>query len=98
MVCTYPSVAHVMHFRTPTQPILLVFLNKFDLLEKKLEGGLKASDYLTNYGDRPNNAQVFAKCTFPTPFLFPPVLFLACSLGRWGSLPSNLYSWGSRLA
>ena len=71
MVCTYPSLAHVLHFRALTKPILLVFLNKFDLLEKKLENGLKASDYLTNYGDRPNNAQVFAKCTFPTPFLSP---------------------------
>ncbi|KAL5631710.1 hypothetical protein ACGC1H_007272 [Rhizoctonia solani] len=34
-------------------PVLL-FLNKIDLLEKKLHAGIKLSKYHTNYGDRPN--------------------------------------------
>ncbi|CAE6516815.1 unnamed protein product [Rhizoctonia solani] len=34
-------------------PILL-FLNKTDLLEKKLNAGIKLSDYLVSYGERPN--------------------------------------------
>lgn len=46
-----------------------MFLNKFDLLQKKLEAGIKANEYLTNYGDRPNDPQLFAKCTFPFYFL-----------------------------
>ncbi|CAE6431205.1 unnamed protein product [Rhizoctonia solani] len=34
-------------------PVLL-FLNKIDLLEKKLHAGIKLSEYWTDYGDRPN--------------------------------------------
>ncbi|EUC58625.1 guanine nucleotide-binding protein alpha-4 subunit [Rhizoctonia solani AG-3 Rhs1AP] len=35
-------------------PVLL-FLNKIDLLEKKLHEGVKLSKYLVSYGDRPND-------------------------------------------
>ncbi|KDN40479.1 hypothetical protein RSAG8_08099, partial [Rhizoctonia solani AG-8 WAC10335] len=34
-------------------PVLLL-LNKIDLLEKKLHAGIKISEYLVSYGDRPN--------------------------------------------
>ncbi|KAK7685083.1 hypothetical protein QCA50_011920 [Cerrena zonata] len=40
---------------------IVLFLNKFDLLDKKLKSGVKANAYLTNYGDRPNDGQLFAK-------------------------------------
>ncbi|CAE6435368.1 unnamed protein product [Rhizoctonia solani] len=37
-------------------PVLL-FLNKTDLLEKKLRAGLKLSEFLVSYGDRPNESK-----------------------------------------
>ncbi|CAE6421156.1 unnamed protein product [Rhizoctonia solani] len=37
-------------------PVLL-FLNKTDLLEKKLRAGIRLSDYLVNYGDRSNESE-----------------------------------------
>ncbi|CAE6374443.1 unnamed protein product [Rhizoctonia solani] len=37
-------------------PVLL-FLNKTDLLEKKLRTGVKLSDYMVNYGNRPNEPE-----------------------------------------
>ncbi|KAF8682989.1 G protein alpha subunit [Rhizoctonia solani] len=37
-------------------PVLL-FLNKTDILEKKLRAGIKLSDYLINYGDRLNEPE-----------------------------------------
>lgn len=40
-----------------------VFLNKCDLLEKKLKAGAKVKKYIPRYGDRENKATVFGKCT-----------------------------------
>jgi hypothetical protein len=42
-------------------PIVL-FLNKCDLLREKLEAGVQLKNYLTTYGDRPNNYESVAKC------------------------------------
>jgi hypothetical protein len=49
-----------------TSPLLLrttfiLFLNKCDLLRKKMKTGIKVKDYLTSYGDRPNDAKTFVK-------------------------------------
>ena len=41
----------------------LVFLNKCDLLEKKLKSGVRVNKYIPRYGDRENKMSVFAKCT-----------------------------------
>ncbi|CAL1708400.1 unnamed protein product [Somion occarium] len=40
---------------------IVLFLNKYDLLVKKLQSGVQARDFVTNYGDRENDAAVFAK-------------------------------------
>ncbi|KAG8903143.1 hypothetical protein FRC01_009315, partial [Tulasnella sp. 417] len=34
---------------------LVLFLNKTDILKKKLEAGVKVKKYITSYGDRPND-------------------------------------------
>ncbi|KAG8925237.1 hypothetical protein FRC00_004175 [Tulasnella sp. 408] len=34
---------------------LVLFLNKTDVLQKKLEAGVKVKKYITSYGDRPND-------------------------------------------
>ena len=39
-----------------------MFLNKYDLLEKKLESGVPAKKFMPSFGDRDNTAGVFAKC------------------------------------
>ncbi len=39
-----------------------VFLNKFDLLEKKLAGGTKVNRYLPSFADRENNGLTLARC------------------------------------
>lgn len=38
------------------------FLNKCDLLEKKIHRGVQVSRYITSYGTRPNEANAVAKC------------------------------------
>lgn len=45
---------------TKTQAIL--FLNKIDLLEKKLRAGVKFKQYVTSYGDRPNDLDSVTLC------------------------------------
>ncbi|KAJ7735718.1 guanine nucleotide binding protein, alpha subunit [Mycena metata] len=39
---------------------LILFLNKCDILKTKLASGIKLSDYVTSYGDRPND---FENCS-----------------------------------
>ncbi|TFL01561.1 heterotrimeric G protein alpha subunit [Pterulicium gracile] len=39
----------------------ILFLNKCDLLRKKMKTGVRVKDYLTSYGDRPNDAKTFVK-------------------------------------
>ncbi|OBZ78476.1 Guanine nucleotide-binding protein alpha-4 subunit [Grifola frondosa] len=41
--------------------IIILFLNKYDLLEKKLKSGIKITKYLPSFGDRENSATVVAK-------------------------------------
>lgn len=43
---------------------IILFLNKFDLLAKKLKRGVKIRDYISSYGDRENDPEVAVKCTF----------------------------------
>ena len=44
--------------------ILVQFLNKCDLLQKKLARGVRVYDYVPSFGDRPNDAPTTAKCAF----------------------------------
>ncbi|KAG8726364.1 hypothetical protein FRC11_000289, partial [Ceratobasidium sp. 423] len=43
-----------LHHEIGVQIPVLLFLNKTDLLEKKLNAGIKLSDYLVSYGERSN--------------------------------------------
>lgn len=40
---------------------IILFLNKYDLLESKLNSGVQLSRYFKRYGDRPNNAEAVTK-------------------------------------
>ncbi|KAG8982782.1 hypothetical protein FRB90_006553 [Tulasnella sp. 427] len=39
---------------------IVLFLNKVDILEKKLKAGVKVNRYVRSYGDRPNELQPVA--------------------------------------
>jgi guanine nucleotide-binding protein alpha-1 subunit len=42
-----------------------VFMNKCDILQRKIESGIKVNKYMTSYGSRENSVEVFSKCAFP---------------------------------
>ena len=42
--------------------IMILFLNKMDVLAAALESGLKVKDYVISYGDLPNDVPSVAKC------------------------------------
>ena len=42
---------------------IILFLNKVDLLQAKLNSGVQLSRYVTSYGDRPNDYASVSKCT-----------------------------------
>lgn len=41
-----------------------MFLNKYDLLEQKLQNGVKVNRYLPSFGDRENSGPVLARCAY----------------------------------
>jgi guanine nucleotide-binding protein alpha-1 subunit len=43
---------------------LILFLNKCDLLKRKLKRGIQVNRYLPSYGDKPNEVIAVVKCTF----------------------------------
>ncbi len=43
---------------------LILFLNKCDLLRRKLKRGVQVKQYLPSYGDRPNEVMAVVKCKF----------------------------------
>ena len=51
-VCSHPLLARVE---------LVLFLNKCDLLERKLRSGVRFADYVKSY-DQPNEATAVGKC------------------------------------
>lgn len=40
-------------------------MNKCDLLDKKLKGGVSVKKYIPRYGDRENSMPMFGRCTYP---------------------------------
>ncbi len=40
-------------------------MNKCDLLKRKLKHGVQVKEFLTSYGDRPNEVMTFVKCRCP---------------------------------
>lgn len=47
---------------------LVIFLNKCDILEKKLNAGVRVSKYVRSYGDRPNDLDTVSKCQYRFPW------------------------------
>lgn len=47
--------------------IIILFLNKMDVLAGALESGLQVRDYVTSYGDLPNDMPSVAKCMYFLP-------------------------------
>ena len=41
---------------------IVLFLNKCDLLERKLRAGVRVRDFVHSYGDRPNDVEHAVKC------------------------------------
>jgi guanine nucleotide-binding protein alpha-1 subunit len=41
---------------------MIIFLNKCDILQKKLEAGIRVCDHLPSYGERPNEGASVIKC------------------------------------
>ena len=44
---------------------IVLFLNKYDLLVKKIQRGVKVRDYISSYGERANIPETAVKCTCP---------------------------------
>ena len=42
---------------------LVIFLNGIDILTKKITSGVMVKQYLSSYGDRPNDTDSVVKCT-----------------------------------
>lgn len=47
-----------------TRTTLIVFLNKVDILEKKITRGVMVNQYLPSYGNRPNDTNRRQMCVF----------------------------------
>lgn len=47
-----------------TKTQLILFLNKCDLLEKKLLDGVKFARYVPTFGDRTNDVATVSRCVF----------------------------------
>jgi hypothetical protein len=45
---------------------LVLFLNKCDLLERKLALGVPLARYVKSYGERPNDIETASKCACPS--------------------------------
>lgn len=55
MICSNKLLAHVE---------LVLFLNKCDILEKKLERGVRLARYVRSFQDRANDAETVQKCVW----------------------------------
>ncbi|KAJ3476224.1 hypothetical protein NLI96_g11307 [Meripilus lineatus] len=51
----------IVSSRLLTRTTIILFMNKYDLLQKKLESGVKVNRFLTSYADRENKASTVAK-------------------------------------
>ncbi|KAF8587094.1 G-alpha-domain-containing protein [Ramaria rubella] len=54
---------------------IVLFLNKCDLLKKKLQAGVQLRDYMTSYGERPNTYESVSKCKSQLQFGTPTIFF-----------------------
>lgn len=56
---------------------LVLFLNKCDILRAKLESGILLGDYITSYGNRPNDFESASTCQFDLIAVFLAVMMYA---------------------
>jgi guanine nucleotide-binding protein subunit alpha len=47
-----------------SRTVLILFLNKMDILEEKIRNGVTVKRYLPSYGDRPNETNDVVKCIY----------------------------------
>ena len=50
---------------------LVLFLNKCDILERKLASGIRLAKYVRSYGDRGNDLETASKCASASAHLRP---------------------------
>lgn len=53
MICSNELLAHVE---------LVLFLNKCDILDRKLKSGVRLSKYVRSFQDRSNDSETVQKC------------------------------------
>ncbi len=58
MICSNKLLANVD---------LVLFLNKCDILERKLNSGIRLGKYVRSYQDRPNDSDTAQKCEWCSP-------------------------------
>lgn len=61
------------------------FLNKCDILQKKIHRGVRVADYISSYGDRPNDAKTVGKCASPISTFTQQVELMQFLHGRYRS-------------
>ena len=61
---------------------IVLFLNKYDLLAKKLNRGVKVREYISSFADRENTPEAVVKCTCPFPALSRIVMLTHVRLSR----------------
>ena len=57
---------------------LVLFLNKCDMLEKKLRAGVRLAKYVKSFQERSNDSETVQKCAF---FLFLLIFFFSFLFG-----------------
>lgn len=55
-----------------------VFLNKSDILEKKLNSGVMVNKYIPRYGSRENSLPVFSACRSISPLMLMELTMSLC--------------------
>jgi len=73
---------------------IILFLNKMDVLASALEGGLQVHDYVTSYGNLPNDVPSVAKCmSFPpcTKPVSQPALLQTSGINSRGTMYACLH-------
>ena len=61
---SYELWKQVMSNKVLARTQIILFLNKYDLLVKKLNRGVRIADYISSYGERENIPEVAVKCTY----------------------------------
>lgn len=61
----------------------ILFLNKIDLLDRKLLSGIKINQYLPSYGERANDTKTVLRCEFFFLFLYGLIFFFVFNCGKF---------------